>query len=381
MTTRQITLIRKSFGNDKGDSVFNHKRLSLARKRRRLTGKGLAELAGISAITVSRLENGGNDPDDETIEKLARALGYPREFFEDEDPEEIDTSAVSFRSLTKMSAKERDAAIAAGSLGLQLSDWVEAEFRLPSPNVLDLSYETDPESAARSLRQFWGLGEKPIGNVLGLLEVNGVRVFSLAENTATVDAFSFWRNDRPFVFLNNFKTAEHSIYDSVHELGHLAMHRHAGTAPGSQPSRSAEREANQFASAFLMPENDVRARMPRFITVSTIIEAKKRWRVSAMAMTHRLRELDLLSEWQYKSACIELGRRGFRSGEPNGVERQTSRVWQKVLSQLWSERRTKGDISAKLHIPLDELEGLIWGLTGPVTRPSRDARSMIRAIN
>src|SRR5271163_308649 len=55
MTTRQITLIRKSFGNDKGDSVFNHKRLSLARKRRRLTGKGLAELAGISAITVSRL--------------------------------------------------------------------------------------------------------------------------------------------------------------------------------------------------------------------------------------------------------------------------------------------------------------------------------------
>jgi Zn-dependent peptidase ImmA (M78 family)/DNA-binding XRE family transcriptional regulator len=361
--------------------VFNDKRLSLARKRRRLTGKALAELSGVSVVTVSRLENGENDPDEDTVQKLASALGYPREFFEDEDPEELDTSTVSFRSLTKMSAKERDAAIAAGSLGLQLSDWVEAEFRLPKPNVLDLSYETDPESAARSLRQFWNLGEKPIGNVLGLLEVNGVRVFSLAENTSTVDAFSFWRSDRPFVFLNNFKTAEHSIYDSVHELGHLAMHRHAGTQPGSQPSRSAEREANQFASAFLMPENDVRARMPRFITVDTIIEAKKRWRVSAMAMAHRLRALDLLSEWQYKSACIELGRRGFRSGEPGGIERQTSRVWQKVLSQLWSERRTKSDIANKLHIPLDELEGLIWGLTGPVIRPDREARNMLRAVN
>ena len=191
--------------------MFNYKRLSLARKRRRLTGKGLAELAGLSAITVSRLENGENQPDEETVAKLARALGYPAEFFADDDPEEIDTSAVSFRSLTKMSAKERDAAIAAGCLGLQLSDWVEREFRLPKPNILDLSYETDPEAAARALRQFWSLGEKPIGDVLGLLEVNGLRVFSLKEDTSLVDAFSFWRNERPFVFLNNFKTAEHRI--------------------------------------------------------------------------------------------------------------------------------------------------------------------------
>jgi Zn-dependent peptidase ImmA (M78 family)/DNA-binding XRE family transcriptional regulator len=356
--------------------VFNNKRLSLARKRRRLTGRGLAEVAGVSAITISRLENGENEPDEDTVARLARALGYPAAFFTDDDPEELDTSAVSFRSLTKMSAKERDAAIAAGSLGLQLSDWVEGEFHLPKANVLDLSYETDPEVAARSFRQFWSLGEKPIGNILGLLEVNGIRVFSLSENTATVDAFSFWRDDRPFIFLNNFKTAEHSNFDALHELGHLALHRHGGT----QPSRSAEREANMFASAFLMPANDVRARMPRFITVDAIIEAKKRWRVSAMAMAYRLHALGLLTDWQYKSACIELGRRGFRSGEPGGIERETSRVWQKVLTQLWAERKTKGDIADKLHIPLDELEGLIWGLAGTTIRPDREARSAIYAV-
>lgn len=356
---------------------FNRKRLSLARKRRRLTGKGLAELAGVSAITISRLENGENEPDEETVARLSRALRYPESFFSDDDPEELDTDAVSFRSLTKMSAKERDAAVAAGSLGLELSDWVEGEFRLPNANLLDLSYETDPEAAARSLRQFWGLGEKPVSNTLGLLEVNGIRVFSLSENTATVDAFSFWRNDRPFVFLNNFKTAEHSIFDALHEVGHLVLHRHAGT----QPSRAAEREANMFASAFLMPARDVRARMSRFITVDVIVEAKKRWRVSAMAMAYRLHALGLLTDWQYKSACVELGRRGFRSGEPHGIERETSRVWQKILTQLWTERRTKSDIANDLHIPLDELEGLIWGLTGPTARPDRDeARSTIRAV-
>ncbi len=357
--------------------MFNRQRLGLARKRRRLTGKRLAELAGVSAVTVSRVEN-GEKPDDETVQKLAQALGYPVEFFFDDDPEAIDTSAVSFRSLTKMTAKERDAAIAAASLGLQVSDWLEGEFRLPAPQLPDLSYETDPEAAARSLRQMWGLGEKPITNLLGLLETKGVRVFSLSEKTDMFDAFSFWRNEKPFIFLNNFKTAEHSIYDSAHEVGHLCMHRHAGT----QPSRAAEREANQFASALLMPESDVRPRMPVLITVDFVLKAKLRWRVSAMALAYRLHALNLLSEWQYKSVCIELTRRGYRTSEPGGIDREVSRVWQKVLAQLWTERKTKDHIAEALHIPLDEFEALIWGVASlPTERPPRvNARQAIRAV-
>jgi Zn-dependent peptidase ImmA (M78 family)/transcriptional regulator with XRE-family HTH domain len=341
--------------------MFNSKRLSLARKRRRLTAKGLAELTGLSAMTITRLEKGENQPDSDTVGRIATALDFPSEFFYADDPEDLDTEAVSFRSLSKMSAKERDAAVSAGSLGLQLSDWVEKRFSLPAPNLLDLSYETNPEAAARSVRQYWGLGEKPVGNVIGLLETNGVRVFSLSENTKTVDAFSFWRDDRPYIFLNNFKTAEHSIFDSVHELGHLVLHRHGG--PRGQ-SRAAEREANAFASAFLMPANDVRARVPRFINTNVVVKAKVRWRVSAMAMAHRLHGLSLLSEWQYKSICIELGKRGYRTGEPGGIERETSIVWKKVLAQLWHERTSKNEIARSLHIPLDELEGLVWGLAG-----------------
>ncbi|MER8404879.1 ImmA/IrrE family metallo-endopeptidase [Mesorhizobium sp. M0185] len=348
--------------------AFNPKRLVLARKRRRMTGKGLAEAAGLSPITVSRIENGENEPDEMSIGKLATALDYPATFFHLDDPDELDTTAVSFRSLSKMSAKERDAAINAGRLGLELSDWLEEQFSLPDTNLLDLSYETDPEVAARALRGYWNLGEKPIGNMLGLLEVHGVRVFSLSEATSSVDAFSFWRDERPYIFLNNYKTPEHSIFDSAHELCHLVMHRHAG----AQRSRLAEREANQFASAFLMPEHDVRSRVPRFITVDIILRAKARWRVSAMAMAYRLHSLSLLTEWQYKSACIELGRRGYRTGEPNGIERETSAVWRKILAHLWSERMTKHEIAALLHLPPDELEGLIWGLAGPVVRPDRD---------
>ena len=145
---------------------FNSKRLSLARKRRRLTGKGLAEAAGLSSVTISRIENGENEPDDTTVAQLASVLNYPVKYFFLDDPDELDTTAVSFRSLSKMTAKEREAAIGAGRHCLELSNWLENEFSLPEANLIDLSYEADPESAARTLRSYWGLGEKPIGNML-----------------------------------------------------------------------------------------------------------------------------------------------------------------------------------------------------------------------
>ena len=348
----------------------------MARQRRRITGKGLAAATGLAVDTISRLENGNNQPDEATVAKLSIALGFPVEFFEDQDPEEINAGAVSFRSFSKMSARERDAALSAGALGLQLSNWVEERFSLPAVNLLDLSHETDPEAAAQAMRQYWGLGQRPVGNLLGLLETNGVRVFSLSENTASVNAFSFWRDDKPFIFLNNFKTAESSIFDTAHELGHLVMHRHG------EPSgiRSAEREADAFASSFLMPAYDVRARVPRPVTVDVVLHAKARWRVSAMAMAYRLRSLGLLTEWQYKSLCIELSRRGFRSSEPGGIERETSLMWKKLLEQLGREKTTKNEIARDLHLPLDELEGLIWNLATVTSIPNRNIHMPLRAV-
>lgn len=339
--------------------MFNPNRLQQARLRRRLTGKALAEKANLAQDTISRLERGLHDPEDGSIAALASALDYPEDYFYLGDPVDLDSNSVSFRSLSKMSVKERDAALSAGSLGLQLCQWVEDRFALPKPDLPDLSYETDPEAAAAALRQHWSLGQKPIGNMIGLLEVNGIRVLSLAENTAKVNAFSFWRDDRAYVFLNNFKTAESSIFDSAHELGHLVLHRHAGT----RVDRNAEREADAFAAYFLMPRHDVLARVFRPVTVDTVLKAKIRWRVSAMAMAYHLRTLERLSDYQYKSLVIELSRRGYRSGEPVGVEREHSIVWRKVLTQLWSEKVTREDIARDLSLPLDEIQALLWSLT------------------
>jgi len=356
--------------------MFEKSRLRLARTRRKLTAKALAERASVSVDTIKRLEKGRNEPEEHTVKKLAQALDYPIDFFYGSEVEAIDPGGVSFRSFSKMTARERDASLGAGTLGLMLSEWVESHFGLPAVDLIDLSFESNPEAAAMHLRQYWSLAHKPIGNILALLEAKGVRLFSLSENTASVNAFSFWHDGKPYIFLNNFKTAESSRFDAAHELGHLVMHMHGDPKRG----RNIEREANAFASAFLMPAEDLKARIPRRITADFIIRAKARWRVSAMALSYRLHQLKLLTDWQYKSICIELTKRGYRKSEPNGISRETSKVWRQVLTMLWQEGITKADIARELGFPIDEIEGLISSLTADDNRIERPKRVPLRPV-
>jgi Zn-dependent peptidase ImmA (M78 family)/DNA-binding XRE family transcriptional regulator len=357
--------------------MFNPQRLSIARKRRRLSSKAFADLIGMSPVTVTRLEKANNEPEASTVDLIAKALGFPREFFFGDDIDEISVDSASFRSLTSMTARERAAALSSGSLAYLLSDYISAEFNLPEPKLIDLSHERDAAGAAMTLRQAWGIGEQPISNMIKLLESKGVRVFSLAENTKNVDAFSCWRDSVPYVFLNTFKTAERSRLDAAHELGHLVLHKHGGPRQG----RDAEAEANSFGSSFLMPSADILSRIPYVRTLNDIVVAKKRWGVSTGALAYRLHKMGILSDWQYRTFCIQINQKGYRTNEPNGLPREESVVWKTVLTALWSDRISKNQIATKLHLPPDELENLIFGLTGDMVAPERSTgKPMLKSV-
>jgi Zn-dependent peptidase ImmA (M78 family)/DNA-binding XRE family transcriptional regulator len=341
-----------------------------------MTKKGLAAALGVTPHTVLRYESGDITPSDEMIAKIVEVLSFPIGFFHSDDVDDPPADAASFRSLTAMSAKERDAALAAGTLGFVLSDWVEQQFDLPAVQFPDLEGD-EPEIAARSLRQAWVLGERPISNMVHLLEAKGVRVFSLAENTRTVDAFSMWRSERPFVFLNMMKTPERSRMDAAHELGHLLLHKHGGPR-----GRKAEDQANQFASAFLMPESDVLGTIPRIHTLNQVVQVKQRWAVSVFALLHRLNRLKILSDWQYRMFCIQASE--YRDAEPFGIAREQSVVWQKVLTALWKERVTKNEIASALHVPVQEIENLLFGLANTLSQsgpPAIDRGDGLRLIS
>jgi Zn-dependent peptidase ImmA (M78 family)/DNA-binding XRE family transcriptional regulator len=345
---------------------FNPIRLAVARKRRLLNKKRFAELAKVAVHTVIRCEKGETEPTLENIEAFSKVLEFPAEFFFGHDLDEPECA--SFRSQTTMSAAIRDAALAAGALGFMVSDWVEDRFDLPSVNVPDL-HLYDPEEAARVLRAEWQLGERPISNMLHLLEAKGVRVFSLAENTVKINAYSLWRRGKPYVFLNNYKSGESSRFDAAHELCHLVLHQDGGST-----GREAEDQANSFASSFLMPRADLMAVLPRVRYLDQVIKAKSRWRVSVAALNYRLHKIGAMSDWRYRDLCIEISTRGYNKTEPFPIVRERSIVWEKVLRALWNEKTTQENIARELSLPAPEVNGLIFGVvSGERERPSAPA--------
>ncbi|MFI2208674.1 helix-turn-helix domain-containing protein [Streptomyces sp. NPDC020141] len=334
-------------------------RIALARKRRGVTLAELSERTGVSLQSLSNYETGRTAPRATTLSKLASALDFPIVFFEGPALDELPSDGISWRARSKTSPRVLDAARAAGTLGAMLYDWIAERFHLPAVDVPSLG-KPDPETAAGMVRTRWELGEAPAPNMVHLLEAHGVRVFSLDPDHAEVDAFAVWRDGLPFVFLNTLKSAERGRFDAAHELGHLVMHgsEHACSGPG------AERQANEFASAFLMPRASVLGHMPSGAHVDQIIRGKQIWKVSAMALTYRMHDLGLLTDWQYRSTCAELSRLGYRSDEPEGMgQRETSQVLTKVFSALRTKGVRPSNVAAELGLTGEEMNRLLFGLT------------------
>ncbi|MGP3947027.1 helix-turn-helix domain-containing protein [Streptomyces sp. 6N106] len=364
-------------------------RLVLARRRRGLTVTRLAQLAGLTARRLSDFENGRAHPSPPSLTAIAEALEFPEPFFSAEEVADLPAESVSFRALSKMTASQRDTALSGGRLARLLQDWIAARFRLPAPDLPSLTSfsrwdegeqvpqpgeaggeDCSAERAAELVRARWGLGVTPIPNVVHLLEAHGVRVFSLSRDCPEVDAFSFWDRGVPFVLLSTEKTAERARFDAAHELGHLVLHGEEQIPHGPQ----AEAEAHRFAAALLMPMADVLAHVPRNPSTNWILQAKRRWKVAAMALAHRLRELNLTTEWQYRTHCVELSRLGYRKAEPQSrLARETSQVLGKVFAALRTEGTRLADVAADLHLRPVDLNDLIFGLV--VTAQEGEGRS------
>ena len=361
--------------------MFNPMRLSIARERRAMTKKGFAEQIGLAPNTIFRYESGELTPPDETIERFAEILNFPINFFLGGDLDRLRRDNASFRGLASKSARIMDAALASGTLAYVFDDWVSAKYGRIEPDLPDLGGGIAPDVAAQILREQWRLGDKPIENMVHLLEAKGIRVFSLAENTKDVDAFSVWRDDVPYIFLNRFKSAERSRFDAAHELAHLCLDKHGGSAAVLKNS-PVEAIANAFAGAFLMPEADMRAVIKSTIySADDLLVYKRRWRVSAAALTYRAHELGLISDSRSNSLYVEMSRRGWLRAEPEGIAREQSHFWQQIIDDLRARRITKKDISHDTGVPVPELEALLFGLANMLTVEGKGERTPPREVH
>lgn len=298
---------------------FEPAQLSRAREIRGLTKTALAQAIDKTPSAITQFEGGASRPDAETLARLALYLGFPVGFFARKPlTRPIDLEACNFRSLRSVSQYQRRQAIRIGELVHELASVLAQEGVIFPPEILSQAKADtaivgadDIEKLAVAVRQSWGLGLGPIPHPFRHLESRGVRILPLAGACEGVDAFSFWHEQTPYLLLAMRKTASRAHFDAAHELGHLLMHEDVSPA-----NPDVERQADHFASAFLMPRETFFRECPRRWDLPVFKELKARWRVSIRALLYRAHKLGALSTASYRRACIDLNRRYGAHAEP-----------------------------------------------------------------
>jgi Zn-dependent peptidase ImmA (M78 family) len=343
VTTEDVLdVVRDSFCPDQ---------LRVARELRCWTQTQLAREAvsaghkrGLTAAAISQFELGVSIPQRDTIGALVRALRIDPEFLTVSASDDEAHVPAFFRSLRATPARSRRRARNLAQLVHRLAIVLDQHVGLPARDVPRIPCDpfVDPderrpaaERAAAAVRREWALPHGPVETVLVTLEAHGVACTRLLFDDDRVDAFSVNFSDHPVAVLAADKEKwDRSRFDAAHELGHLVMHDEAAGVP------EAERQANEFAAAFLMPERDIKGELPARADWSAFMALKAEWGTSIASLLRRSMTLGVMGESTYVTANKVLSARGWRRHEPVDGEQEAPALLRRTM-----QRATKRGIA------------------------------------
>lgn len=217
-----------------------------------------------------------------------------------------------------------------------------------------LTAEDTPAEIAIDVRKEWGLGDKPIGDLVATIEHAGGVVLVRDLGSKELDAVSQWSADgAPLFLLNVNAPADRMRFSLSHELGHVIMH----SAPGATAEH--ERQADEFASSFLMPAEGIRSELRRGVDVECIMRLKTTWGASMASLARRALDLGGLSDWQYRNIMIEMSVLGYRVQEPVAIEPECPSKVSELVEELTRKRGYDLDqLAATAGLMRDEFEQL-----------------------
>lgn len=265
------------------------------RADRGLTQKELATRAGISRVALGKIEKGEVSPRAETLALLAKCLKA--------DVAELVTPAmplhgVRFRASKRVNSREQ--ILADVSRWLRSYRWLESELRETEPFALhSLVGSRTPEEMALQARAKLPL-QRPeaIRDICGLLEDHGVKVLLVQKMTDAFFGLSVAPGAfGPAVVVNTWDriSVERWIFTAAHELGHLLLHREAYNGHVAEQPEAEEREADRFASHFLMPEAGFEAEWEQtrgLPLLWRVLKVKRMFRVSYKTVLYRVVETE-----------------------------------------------------------------------------------------
>lgn len=265
----------------------------------------VAEAAQISLAGYRKIESGESEPRSSTVLALARALGVkPGELLRPAPPLPV----ARFRSTKRM--RERELLLM--EVAKQLEGYADLEalldkrqgFRPGDFAANDVDAADRPIEAASRVRVAFHLrDDEPIHDICGLLEDHGIKVLRLRVASEGFFGLSVADgNAGPAIAVNAWEriSVERWIFTAAHELGHLVLHAGDFNPAEATEQPEHEREADQFAAHFLMPQGSFLKEWEQakgLPLYDRVLKVKRIHRVSYMTVLYRLHELGRPEIW------------------------------------------------------------------------------------
>lgn len=316
--------------------AFNGERLREARYFRSYSITELSSILGVSKQMVSKYENGKSEPVPETLFKIVKELGFPLNFYFGKDVSDLKVSETFYRSRFTATQKQKSPSESLKKIAYFYRSFLEDYLDFPLLQINEkfleeisiLHEKKDIEQIAQNLREYWDLGTQPIINMINLLERKGFVVCDIPSTMEKVDAFGGMEGSEEesyyIIFLENKETDFfRRQFSAAHELGHWILHSGMMNPQDLEPSeyRNMEQEANDFASAFLLPAEEFRKDIDSDnLTLQYIISLRSKWNVSMAALLMRGKKLNIISEEQYIKFQKQINYQKWRKKEPHSED-------------------------------------------------------------
>lgn len=348
---------------------------------RLVKGYSLDELGSILGVTRQNIHKmeAGQEPKENQLALLSNYLDVEPNFFYTKRNTPVVEEQCHFRSLRSRTKTLTKIIMARAELLDSLIKEIEQNIDLPKfqpPNLdIDINILENIEQISENLRRHWKLGAGPISDMTIIVENAGIIVTKMEGADEKIDAFSLSRQ-RPIIIRNNTKNSPCRYrFDLAHELGHLMMHD--GIITGCKET---EKQANYFASSFLMPRISFINAINRFPMIkgtknfnwTNIYKLKKYFKVSFKALFYRAKSLGVISEDQMRSGYIFINKKGWAKREylddeipsekPLLLESMLAALditsWKRILAKLGLTSTLVCQLLPNIHVPQPTLKSV-----------------------
>ena len=191
---------------------------------------------------------------------------------------------------------------------------MQGYIKFPELNLPDnLNRNDDIEEMATKTRRYWGLGDGAIGNMVSLLESNGVLLSGINIDRKGASPYTQKQSlNKESLYVialgNDKKSATIRNYDLAYELAYIISNEL------NIPSKKFN--ADEFACAFLLPKDAFLEDLSNPNELDFYIEMKTKWLVPISIMIFRAYTLGAINYKKYNFLMNEMNKKGWLKKEP-----------------------------------------------------------------